>query len=347
MSMLFDTSGFTASQLTVRANDAVKFPFIETLARRLFNFDTIRGHVAQLDRESVGVRLMGTVAAGATAAASGTTRDRITVPVNAIKIGDRLTITPVQIDGVRMTGLQAGEVVALESMNNLVDKGLREKFSDMDHTMEWLCMHAIKGSFRNPGTGAEIINYADLFDVDAPEVISLNLDDTTAALGSLRAIYHAALNTIRFGLGNVVPTGYAAFYGSNAWMLVQAHPEMRDAFQRKDDGSFLSSSPFDAIRFAGIDHVEYRGPALGADEIVIVPLGVPGMLEVRYASGDKLGFTNEEGLPRFVVPKNQDDPFQDFGEGAEWEVSSRPVVYNLFPEAVVRATATAPVVIEG
>lgn len=341
MSLLFDTSGFTASQLTVRANDAETFPFIETLARRLFNFDTILGHVAQLDRESVGVRLMGTVAAGATAAGAGSTRDRDTFPVNAIKIGDRLVITPAQLDGIRMTGLQAGDQVALESMNNIVDKGLREKFGDMDHTIEWLCMKAIQGSFRNPGTDAELVNYATLFGVTAPAVTSLELDDVAAPLGTLRTAFHGKLNTIRANLGNIVPTGYVAFYGSAAWILLQAHPELRDAFQRKDDGSFLSSSPFDAVRFAGIDHVEYRGPALGANEIVIVPVGVPGMLEVRYASGDKLGFTNEPGLPRFVIPKNANDPFQDFGEGAEWEVASRPVVYNLRPEAVVRATATA------
>ena len=63
------------------------------------------------------------------------------------------------------------------------------------------------------------------------------------------------------------------------------------------------------------------------------------MLEIRYASGDKLGFTNQPGLPRFVIPKNANDPFQDFGEGAEWEIASRPVVYNLRPEAVQIASA--------
>ena len=65
-----------------------------------------------------------------------------------------------------------------------------------------------------------------------------------------------------------------------------------------------------------------------ADEVIVVDSG----------STDRTLALAKETRPDCRVFSH---PFQDFGEGAEWEVASRPVVYNLRPEAVVRATATA------
>ncbi|WP_370311262.1 major capsid protein [Sagittula sp.] len=332
---LFDTAGFNATQLTTRANDAKRFPFMETLARRLYSVNSITGHTAQIDREKFGVQILGSTARGTTAQATASQRSRNTFPVNSVKIGDRAVVTPAQMDGVRMTGLQAGAEISLETMENLVDKELTEKFGNMDYTLEYLCVNGLKGQFIDPEDDSVVADYPDLFGVDANPVVDLKLWDTTDhEMGALRARYHTALKNSRAGLGNVEAKGYVALNGGGAWENLQAHPELRDAFKRKDDGSFLSSSSFDSVRAFGIEHVEYRGPGLGANEVIIVPLGIPGMLEIDFASGDKLGFTNMPGEARYVIPKNNDNPFQDFGEGAEWEVSSCPIIKNSRPEAV-------------
>ncbi len=340
MSLMFNTSDFTASRLTTRANDAERIPFIETQARRLFREEPIIGETAQVDREQFGTTLLPSVAKGTTAGAQASTRSRQTTPVNAIKVGDRLVITPTQIANVRQTGLQAGQEVALESFNSLVDKGLAEKFANVDHTIEYLCMTTILGTTIDPTDQSTIaINYPTLFSVSQPAYVDLLLREASPEEGALRARFHTALTNIRNNLGGIVPTGYIAFYAPDAWGDFQAHPELRDAFRRMDDGSFLSSSSFGGVRFAGIEHVEYRGPGLAAGEVVIVPTGVSGMLDLFYASGDKLPFVNELGQPRYVVPRNEDDPFQLFGEGAEWEIASRVVPVNLRPEAVQRCYA--------
>jgi hypothetical protein len=253
-----------------------------------------------------------------------------------VKIGDRLVIKPAQMDGVRAVGLTDGADVSLEKMERLIDKGLTEKFGNLDHTLEYLCMTLLStGIFIDPTDDSPVANYPTLFGVSKPAQVDLALWDTVDhENGALRARYHGALKNVRAGLGGTIASGYVALYGSDSWDAVQAHPELRDAFQRKDDGSFLSSSSFDSVRAFGIEHVEYRGPGIGANEVVIVPLGVSGMLEIDFASGDKMGFTNREGEARYVIPKNADNPFQDFGEGAEWEVSSSPIVKNARPEAV-------------
>lgn len=338
---LFDTAGFNATQLTTRANDAVKFPFKETLARRLFTVGSITGHTAQIDRESFGVKILGSTARGSTSVDSISTRDRKTFPVNSVKVGDRLVITPSQLDGVRMTGLQAGGDVSLETMENLINKGLAEKFGNLDHTLEYICAKLLAtGIFVNPQDDSPVADYPALFGKAAPAVIDLALWDTTDhENGALRARYHEALKNVRAGLGDVEASGYVALNKGRAWDQLQAHPELRDAFQRKDDGSFLSSNSFDSVRAFGIEHVEYRGPGLDDGQVVIVPLGVPGMLEIDFASGDKLGFTNMPGEARYVIPRDNDNPFQVFGEGAEWEVSSSPIVKNSCPEAIQVCTA--------
>ncbi|GAW36998.1 hypothetical protein RA2_04073 [Roseovarius sp. A-2] len=337
MSTIFSNSDFTAAQLTTRANDAVKTPFVETLARRLFRERSIAGPTVQIDRESFGTTRLPKVARGTTAGAQVSTRSRDTYAKNGIKIGDKLVITPAQMDGVRMTGLQSGDAIALESLNSLVDQGLAEKFANMDYTVEEMCIQALQGIVMDPTDGVTPeADYPSLFGVAQPGYVDLLLREANPEMGALRGRFRTALKNIRNGLGGLIPTGHVAFYGSDAWEDFQDHPELRDAFQRKDDGSFLSSNSFDSVRFAGIEHVEYRGPGIAADEVIIAPMGIPGMFDLDFCSGDKLGFTNEPGEPRYVIPKNQNDPFQDFGEGAEWELSSVPLPVNLRPEAVQR-----------
>lgn len=335
MSFLFDPANFSSTTLTTRAQDAVKFPFIETQARSLFRTRTVIGSTVQLDREALGATLLPTGTRGTTASAQSSTRARSTHSVASVKIGDRLVIDPTTYDSIRMTGLREGDQVALKTFESEVDEGLVEKFGSLDHTHEFLAATALKGIVLDPTDGSStLIDYPTLFSVSQPATVYLDLQAATPAMGVLRQQFLEGQRTIRDNLGGFVPTGYVVFHGSQNWSDFENHEELRDAFRRRDGGEFLAagSAP---INFAGAQHVEYRGTGIAADESVMVPTGVPGMFDYFYCSGDKVGFTNLMGLPRYVVAKNVDDPLTDFAEGAEWEISSFPVPVNLRPEAVV------------
>lgn len=334
MSFLFDTSGFTASALTTRANDAEKFPFVESVARSFFSVDTFTGATAQIDRETVGKTRFQKVTRGTTATAQASTRGRVTLPVNSQKIGDKLVITPAEIDGVRMTGLQSGDQVALETLESLIDKGLAEKFWGLDDTLEYLCLKAlIEGVFEDLDNAANSVDYLSEFGVSRPS--NINLDLTNSAGDDLRVLIGRGIRNVREKLAGLRgrATGFVQLHGSDSWEALQANPQVKDAFERANDGSFLRSSILGGVQFAGAEHVLYEGADMPAAKSILLPVGIPGMYRLDFGSGDKLGFTNQPGQPRFVVPKNQNDPFQDFGEGAEWETSSSPVVSNLWPEA--------------
>ena len=343
MANLFNFDDFGARTLTTRSNEAERFPFIPTETAADFDTDAVDTETIQVDREAWQARVMPQVARGTTAPARGLTRSRATHPVNGFKIGDRLVITPAQYSSIRMTGLRDGEQVALERFQSMVDKGLVEKFGDLDTSMEYLRITTIRGVTRGvdaSGNVVDLVNWNTLFGLTPNPVLELNLREASPKGGALRTRYMGAIRTIRDNLGGFRPTGYRALYKGTAWDDFVEHKEIRDGFARQDGGAYLTADGFEAIRFAGIDHMEYRGDGMEDGEAVISPQGVPGMLKTVFTTCDKLPLCGEEGLPRFVIPRQVDDPFQDFGEGAEWEISSIPAMVNLRPEAVVNAVAT-------
>lgn len=349
MANLFNIGDFSASTLTTRANEAEKFPFIESLTASEFVTDSVDTKGVEVDRESFEARIMRGVARGSTAIERGLSRSRGTFSINGQKVGDKLVITPDQYVSVRRTGLVSGEEVALEKFNGMVDKGLVEKFGDLDTTLEFMRISTIKGKWKGfDAAGAEVehVNFFTLFGVAENPTLELNLLEASPKGGALRTRYMGAIKTIRGNLGAFRPSGYRALYKGAAWDAFVEHKEVRDGFARQDGGTYLTQDGFEAIRFAGVEHIEYRGDGMVDGEVVIYPLGVPGMLKTTFTTCDKLPLAGEDGLPRFVIPKHVDNPFADFGEGAEWEISSIPVFLNLRPEAVVNAVATtvAPVV---
>lgn len=343
MANLFNSGSFDASTLTTRANDAEKYPFISTETASLFETDSVDTKSVDVDREQWGVQLMRNVARGTTSPAMASSRTRGTFALNGFKVGDRLVITPSQIDSVRRTGLQAGgEALALEKLDNVIDKGFVEKFGNLDHTLEFMRMTTLKAKTQGvdaAGNVVDIVDWNTLYGLTPNATLYLQLDEASPKGGALRSRYMSGIRTIREKLGGFRPTGYRAVYKGQAWDAFVEHKEVRDGFARQDGGAYLTQDGFEAIRFAGVEHMEYRGSALEDGEVVLFPLGVPGMLKTIFTTCDKLPLINEPGLPRFVIPKNANDPFQDFGEGAEWEISSIPAMINLRPEAVINATA--------
>jgi len=340
---LFDHENFTGTALTTRANDAELFPFVESQLAAFFETDSVRTDTVQADREKFGSALLPGVARGTTAGSVASSRSRQTKPVNGFKIGDKIELTPAEIAGIRQTGLVNGEQVALETYQSKLDKRLAEKAANMDKTQEFLRFTTLRGVTKFPlqGGGFDELDWRAVWGLPAaPAPVELKLDEASPKSGALRTRFTGMKRTTRDNMGGRNPTGYRALYGKNAWDLFVEHKEVREGFARQDSGAYLTADGFEAVRFNGIEHMEYRGEGIGDDEVLLFPTSVTGMLSTIFTTGDKFPFVGEEGLPRFVVPRNADNPFSDFGEGAQWEISSIPAYINLWPEAVVSAVGT-------
>ncbi|WP_456095336.1 major capsid protein [Paracoccus beibuensis] len=291
----------------------------------------------QVDRESYGHQLLGSTARDVVAAATTSSRKRGTYPINSQKIGDKVVITASDFRNLRKTG-----ELSLEDFQSVLDKRLVEKFGNIDMTQEFLRISAVKGFIPNLDdvAGAPLVDFFTLYGIARPAVLEMNLGAASPKAGAVRQKVTEAIRAIKAGLGaGVKASKIVVACETSAFDALRETKELRDAFQRAEDGSYLWADGTRPVVFGGVEFFEYTGIGLDAGEMVFIPLGVPGMLKTVFTPADHIELVNEEGIQRVVMPARGDSGTLDFGKGWEAEVASFPVHYNLRPEAVVRAVA--------
>lgn len=206
---------------------------------------------------------------------------------------------------------------------------------DVDYTIEWHRMGAIHGQVLD-ADGSVIWDMYDEFGVtQITQNLGLGSENT-----KVRTKLLAVKRAIEDQLGGVPFTGIRVFCSPDFFDALIDHKDVRDAYQRFQDGAALRNDPRAGFTFADIVFEEVNGkvggqPFVPAGEALAFPEGVPDMFITRFAPADYIETVKTLGLPYYSkLAKLRMD------KGVELESQSNPINLNTRPRAVIRLKAS-------
>jgi hypothetical protein len=254
------------------------------------------------------------------------------VSIPSVHLPQRATISADEVQNIRTFGSET----EVESVQNVVNKRLVKMRRDIDTTMEWMKVGAMKGQVLDADGTTVLYNMFTLFGV-SQQTKDMNLDaDTT----KVRNMVVDAKRMVEAELGGLSYRSLRVLCSPEFFDSFVAHPGVEAAFNRWNDGQFLREDQRTGFGFGGVFWEEYRGSVSGqqfieANSAYLVPEGVPDMFVGFFAPADYMETANTMGLPYYAKQE-----LMRMGKGVEIESQSNPIMLNTRPRAVVKLVRT-------
>lgn len=236
-----------------------------------------------------------------------------------------------EVQGVRAFGSET-EVQAVQA---IVNRELAKMRGDLDVTLEWQRMGALKGIVYDADGTTELLDLYDAFGV-TQQVHSMALGTPTTK------VRNKLVEAKRLGeayLGGVSFSGWHILASPEFHDAYVAHQDVEKAYDRYQEGQFLRSDTRKGFNFADVT-IEEMNSSVGAQRFIaagdayMIPLGVRDMFITKFAPADYMETVNTMGLPYYAKQE-----LRKFGKGVDLESQSNPLTLNTRPRAVIRLTA--------
>jgi major capsid protein E len=168
------------------------------------------------------------------------------------------TILPEEVQGIRAFGSES----ELQSVAMVMAEHLQTMRNKHAITLEHLRFGALKGEILD-ADGSVLYDLYDEFGITPPVAISFEFSDPNAN------IKKACLDVIRRIEDNLKGerwNGVHCFVGEDFFDALTSHPNVKEAYNRWQDGQALRSDMRNAFPFAGITFEEHRGRAWTGDK---------------------------------------------------------------------------------
>lgn len=322
---IFKDDAFSLSQLSVAM---VNLPHTPTRIGDLGYFKGAGINTLSMTIESVGatIALVPTAPRGSSGKVY-TNEKRTLRTVSAVHLPQRAAILADQVQGVRAFGTET----ELQTAQGMMSEKLAAMRRDIDLTMEWQRLGAIKGQVLDADGSSVIWDWFSEFGVSQiTKDFELDNDATQVILKVLEL-----KRAVEAELGGLSFTGIRVFCSASFFDAFTRHPAVEKAFELYNT-AYASSDVRGGFVFAGVTWEEYRGKVGSTDFVedgyaYAVPEGVPNMFIARFAPADYMETVNTVGLPYYA--KQEPMPF---GKGIEVEAQSNPIHLNTRPRAVVK-----------
>jgi hypothetical protein len=338
---VFNQDAFSVLSLTDSIN---KIPFVPGRAGQLIDWQERGVTTTTIMIEEVGgvLQMLNPTARGA----PGETKAKDKRTARALAIPHYQHDDAVNADEVQ--GVRAfGSETEVESVQTLVNQRLAEAVTlVLDPTLEYQRVGALKGIILN-ADGSTLYNLFTEFGVSQESTIDFNLDGASDT-GAVRGVCADAVDLIADNLGGVTFSGVRAFCGKNFFKSLIANIEVRNSYKGTPMAQVLREGYTDpsgnkiygAFEFGGIVFESYRGKVgnseiIGADEVRIFPIGVPGLFRTVYAPADYIETVNTVGLPRY----SRQYPSAN-GKRIEMESQMNALSYCTRPKVLLQGTTT-------
>lgn len=336
---IFNNDAFSVSQLT---GTIVDIPRVPTMLgdMRLFSESGITTPTFMIERKGMSLNLVPTAPRGGVGQPLKS-NDRKMIPIATVHLPQRDQILADVVYGVRAFGSET----EVESLSNIVRERMVQMRSNLDLTLEYHRVGALKGLVVDADGSTPILNVYSTFGMNqttqfwniATPGTSI---DPTELTQNLKAAIRAKLGGRSFTRVRVVcSSGFLKKY--------RAHNKMKEAYTRWQDGAYLRSSgtaangmsvdfEFDSVAFS-----VYEGE-VGGNELIedgfayAFPEGVPGMFRTVYSPADYMETVNTVGVPYYAKQERM-----SFDKGVELEAQSNPICFNQLPEAVIKLSVAA------
>lgn len=332
---IFNDDAFSLRSMTLAMQSVPYQPrLIGSLG--LFNEEGVTTNLMQIEQRGSTLSLIPNQPRGAPGAPATKDKSKL-IPIATTHLPQRETILAAEVQGVRAFGTES-DVATVQA---LVNRQLSKMRNDIDATIEWQRIGAIKGQVLDSDGVSVILDMFTTFNLSQQtEAMALTTDATKVKLKVTSAIRKAEA-----ALGGIMSTGYLAICGQGFFDALVTHPIVEGAYNRWLDGAFLRDTQRNGdsvssmgFSYAGVAWREYRGSVsgqsfIGDDDAYLVPMGVRDMFQTRFSPADYMETVNTTGLPYYARQE-----LMKFSKGVELESQSNPINFNARPDAVIKLT---------
>lgn len=238
-----------------------------------------------------------------------------------------------QVQGVRAFGSET----ELEMVQSVVDEEVDNVRTEIDLTEENLMLGAVKGIIAD-ADGSTIYNLFTQFGVSQLANVNFALTTgTTKVRSKCTEVIRAMAKELKVGS---MPFQVHALCSDSFFDNLINHDDVKAAYERFQDGAMLRQDlTYQVFPFAGITFENYRGTddgtsvTVASGEAHFFARGIPGLFRIFYAPGDREELVNTIGLPRYVIPNNEDT---GNGRYRKFEVQANPLPLCTRPRSLIK-----------
>lgn len=327
---IFNNDAFSVSQLSRTMVDLPHQP--QRLAQLgLFSEEGISTTSVSIERVGSTISLVPSAARGVPGRPMGNDKRNL-LSINTIHLPQRATIVADEVQNLRAFGSET----EVETAQNLMNKKLAKMRRDLDTTIEYQRMGALKGQVLDADGSSVIL---DMFDTFGVAQTSHNLVLGTASTKVALKVVEAK-RKLEAALGGLMYTGLRVLCSASFFDALVGHAAVEKAYDRWMNGEFLRTGDHrGGFFYAGVYWEEYRGNVGGnafiADgEAYMIPEGVAELFVTHYAPADYMETVNTIGLPYYAKQE-----LMDFNKGVMVETQSNPISLCTRPQTIVKLLA--------
>lgn len=326
---IFNDDAFSVVSLTKAIEDT---PFVPGRVGQLGIFSEEGVSTTSISIEKIGstVSLVPAASRGSSGRPMGNDKRQM-IPFTATHLPQRASILADEVQNLRAFGSET----EVETAQRLMNRKLAKMRRDLDTTIEYQRIGAIKGSILDSDGTTELLNLHTAF---GTSVTSHSL--VLGAAGTpVRNKVIEARRKMEAALGGLTYSGARVLCSASFFDALVGHAKVEAAFDRYMNGEFLREDQRGGFYFAGVFWEEYRGQ-VGATKFIadgeawMVPEGVPDLFVTNYAPADYMETVNTLGQAYYA----KQEP-KDFGKGIDVETQSNPIHICTRPAVPVKLLA--------
>ena len=326
---IFNDDAFSVVSLTKAIEDT---PFVPGRVGQLGIFSEEGVSTTSISIEKVGstVSLVPAASRGSSGRPMGNDKRQM-IPFTATHLPQRASILADEVQNLRAFGSET----EVETAQRLMNRKLAKMRRDLDTTIEYQRIGAIKGSILDSDGTTELLNLHTAF---GTSVTSHNMVLGTAGTPVRNKVIEAR-RKMEAALGGLTYSGARVLCSASFFDALVGHSKVEAAFDRYMNGEFLREDQRGGFYFAGVFWEEYRGQVgttkfIADGEAWMVPEGVPDLFVTNYAPADYMETVNTLGQAYYA----KQEP-KDFGKGIDVETQSNPIHICTRPAVPVKLLA--------
>lgn len=326
---IFNDDAFSVVSLTKAIEDT---PFVPGRVGQLGIFSEEGVSTTSISIEKVGstVSLVPAASRGSSGRPMGNDKRQM-IPFTATHLPQRASILADEVQNLRAFGSET----EVETAQRLMNRKLAKMRRDLDTTIEYQRIGAIKGSILDSDGTTELLNLHTAF---GTSVTSHSLVLGTAGTLVRNKVIEAR-RKMEAALGGLTYSGARVLCSASFFDALVGHSKVEAAFESYMNGEFLREDKRGGFYFAGVFWEEYRGQ-VGATKFIadgeawMVPEGVPDLFVTNYAPADYMETVNTLGQAYYA----KQEP-KDFNKGIDVETQSNPIHICTRPAVPVKLLA--------
>lgn len=325
---IFTNDAFGVQSLTKAIND---LPFTPTRIgnMKLFAEDGITTTAMSIERQGTTLSLVPAAERGNHRGLVVGDDKRKLIPINTVHLPQSGSVIADEVQNLRAFGSET----EVESVQTLVNRKLAKMRRNLDVTMEYHRIGAIKGQVLDADGSTVLLDLFTTFGFSQTTHDMVLDSDSTKVIVKIME----AKRKMEDALGGLMYTGLRAFCSHEFFDALVGHPAVEKAYLNwaQAGGQFISEDHRSGFTWGGVTWEEYRGSVgstrfIEANNAYLVPEGVPDMFVTNFAPADYMETVNTNGLPYYAKQEAM-----KMNKGVEFEAQSNPISICTRPDGVV------------